>query len=506
MDPNQVLPHSAAQVSFKAGKNIYLMPGFTVAAGATFSATIHPTLKPLICVSDASGDRIGFPPAGNEEQSGASLGTYKVYPGASNELYAATPHYLFKIQDSGGTGGNMFGIDSAGHHFQASPGSSSLLGYQHFLNVIADVQYLNGCTFVSFDNGKLLKVNGSGGAGEDMFGIVEDGNNMWRGTNSPYYAGSQKFNAGITALAAIGDSLLIGLANGGLLRVSGVGGTGDNMFEVAESSGSNTWAFVAGGAYYEGDQRFGNAVTLISAVGDETFIGLGDGKLLKVSGAGGTGHQMFGVSENHNGFDVQGGGGYLGQQKFRGAVVNVNSTNGITFIAMNNGKILKIQGTGGTGDNMFGVDESASSFAPTGNSSYYAGDDQFNDVVRDIIPMGSSTLLSFSSGRILKVEGTGGSTNAMFNVSETSHGFSVLDPNAYAYLQGCMSFQRSVTSMTFVHGVVFLGLANGKMVKVLGNGGTGENMYGLADADCIQGLSGFPYWIGCENFAGLGAD
>jgi len=504
-DPHQVLPQSDAQVTFKAGKQVLLLPGFSVGAGANFSAAIDSTLKPMCCTDGGSANCSSCLVDGDEVQSGPGIGAYKVYPGAPNELYVATPHYLFKIHNIGGTGENMFGIEYKNHHFESSSGFPYLLGYQHFVNVITDVHYINGYTFVSFDNGKMLKVNGSGGTGEKMFAIFENSYDIWGDLNYPYYAGDQKFNAGITAVAPIGNSLLIGLANGDLLRVSGVGGTGDNMFDVTEYGSSDTWAFVAAGAYYEGDQRFDNAVTLITPVGGETFIGLGDGKMLKVSGPGGTGHHMFGVAENGSGFVVQGGGGYIGQQKFHGAPVNVTSANGVTFIAMNNGKILKVLGTGGSGQNMFAVDEFVLSFGRTGNYPYYLGDDRFNDVVQDILTVGNSTLLSFWSGRMLKVEGVGGTGNSMFNVVETSRGFGVYDWNYYAYFQGCMNFQRSVW-MSSINGVVFLGLSNGKMVKVLGEGGAGENMYALADAGCIQSLCGYRYWIGCENFLGLGAD
>ena len=511
-DPNQPLTYAGAQVSFTAAKQIRLTPGFTVAAGATFHASIDPALQPMVCVDGPGIDCTDCIINGNEEQSGRSIGAYKLYPGAANELYAATPHYLFKIQTTGGTGGNMFGIKRVSHHFEAAPGYPYLLGYQEFRNVITDVHYVNGFTFVSFDNGKMLKVNGSGGTGQGMFAIQEDANQIWADQNSPYYAGSQKFEAGITAVAAVDNSLLIGLANGDLLRVGGVGGTGENMFAVTEYGFLSTFAFAQTGPYYEGDQRFNNAITLITPVNGETFIGLGDGKLLKVSGPGGTGHHMFGVAETHNGFNPEGGGGYLGYQKFLGAPVNVTYDAGITFIAMNNGKILKVLGTGGTGGNMFAVNEDATSFSRTDNYPYYLGYDRFRvnglsaDVVRDILPLGGSTLLSFSSGRILKVEGAGGTGGWMFNVDETSRGFGVHAASNYAYYQGCMNFRRDVTSMTSLNGVVVLGLANGKMVKVLGTGGTGENLYSLADANCIQSLCGNLYWIGCEDFASLGAD
>src|SRR5437764_2790544 len=139
-----------------------------------------------------------------------------------------------------------------------------------------------------------------------------------------------------------------------MLKISGTGGTGHNMFAIQESS--SDFSGLSGFHYYIGDQRFTGTPTAVLYRGNETLVGLGNGRLLKVTGTGGTGHNMFAVEETSNGFKTVPGFPYLvGSANFRVSVTHLSFVDGQTFIGTAKGGLLKVSGTGGSGFNVFAV-------------------------------------------------------------------------------------------------------------------------------------------------------
>lgn len=510
---------SPTTVNLIAGGQINLLPGFTAVSGVNFTASIDPSLKPMECTNDGVNTVCTLcKTSGNEEQSNTSnYGKYKIYPATANEIYAATPHYLFKINNLGGTGDNMFAIDENNSGQYISIGSY-LIGYQHFDNEISDVDYVNGnTTIVSFTNGSMLKINGTGGTGENMFAVTENSSssvNAFTGMSGySYYLGDQKFSSGVTKVAYINGRLLIGLSNGKMLKINGTGGSGHNMFAVSENTNSSVNAFtgLSGYSYYVGDQKFGSSISVIESVGSYTIIGLLSGKTLKINGTGGTGNNMFAITENSDSSPdaftgMSGYSYYVGDQKFSSAIINITTVPGSTFVCFSNGKILKLNsGIGGTGHRMFAVVENTNSFSNYQSYPYYSGDDKFSSIVNDIAYINNSTLIGFSNGKILKVQTSGGTGNTMFNAIEINRGFGVRDVNFNNYIQGSMDFKVAVTQIKSIGEKTFVCLGNGKMLKLEGEGGTGFNMYGIVNDGCMKQNCGYYYLSGCQNFEKINA-
>src|SRR5207249_3318444 len=125
-----------------------------------------------------------------------------------------------------------------------------------------------------------------------------------------YLLGSQKFSSGVRSLYTAFGSLFVALDNSLLIKVNGTGGTGANMFAVLEQGGTVTG--LAGYNYWSGTQRFSGPVTsLIAGTDGTTLIGLSDGRMLKARGAVGTGQNMFAIQETSYGFQSLSGYNYL---------------------------------------------------------------------------------------------------------------------------------------------------------------------------------------------------
>src|SRR5207302_1879071 len=136
-----------------------------------------------------------------------------------------------------------------------------------------------------------------------------------------YLLGSQKVSSGVRSIDLVPGGMFVGLDNGLLMKFSGTGGAGNNMLAVSESGGTVTG--LAGYSYWQGTQQFAARVTALvySAADNTTTVGLSDGRMLKVAGTGGGGQNMFAVSPTDYGFATVSGYNYLlGSQKFSSGV------------------------------------------------------------------------------------------------------------------------------------------------------------------------------------------
>jgi hypothetical protein len=120
---------------------------------------------------------------------------------------------------------------------------------------------------------------------------------------------------------------------------------------------------------------FGAAVTDVTVIGGQTLVSLADGRMLEVNGSGGGGCNMFAIQNDAScGFaTVPGYAYYAGSQVFDAAVYHVNPVGGVTFIG-EVGKMLKVNGAGGSGCDMLQVVETASAFSGLPGSATYVGD------------------------------------------------------------------------------------------------------------------------------------
>ncbi|HYH47268.1 MAG TPA: S8 family serine peptidase [Thermoanaerobaculia bacterium] len=464
-------------------------PGFDNASGHGRVDALR-TLEFAFC-SPSGDEKAGF--------YWASGNRYRVYSFVPGEIFVATPHVLLKIQNVGGTGQNMFALETSGG-IHSVAGYPYLLGSQVFNGVINDVDYIAGQTLVSLSDGRLLKVHGTGGTGQNMFAVSEHSAGFTGLSGYPYYAGSHRFDSGVRSVTAIGGQTLIAFADGKLLKVNGSCGGGFNLCAINETSSDFTG--LSGYSYYAGDQDVSAAASVVAVVGGQTLIGFENGKMLKINGSGGGGHNMFAVTETSGGFNgLSGYTYYAGDADFSSAARVITGTSGYTLIGFDNGKLLKINGTGGGGHNMFAVNETSGGFDGLAGYSYYVGDQAFGGGVRVIEDVGGSTLVGLADGRMLRSSGTGGGGHNLFAVNPTSYGFETV--TGYSYLQGSAHFNRPVVSFTQIGGVSFFGLADGAFVKVQGTGGTGGNMMALVrEGGCFQGLCGYDYFRGCQDFSG----
>ena len=103
---------------------------------------------------------------------------------------------------------------------------------------------------------------------------------------------------------------------------------------------------------------------------------------------------------------------------------------------------------------------------------------------------------------MLKVSGNGGTGAKMFNVAENGSGFQLYSSNHNNYLLGSTNFNASVVSLDYIDGVSFISLSDGRWIKVDSYGGTGYNMFGLANnGGYFQSICGYNYLIGNQNFS-----
>ncbi|MEY4875409.1 MAG: hypothetical protein RL708_558, partial [Bacteroidota bacterium] len=249
---------------------------------------------------------------------------------------------------------------------------------------------------------------------------------------------------------------------GTLIKIRNTGGTGHNMFALSPD-GSIDYSTVSGYNYFYGSQIFSSFIVDVIHVGNETMIALSDGKILKVSGTGGSGHNMLAVNESASDFTSVTGYNYrIGDAKFNSGISCLKYINGYTFIGLRDGKLLKVNGTGGSGHNMFAVTESNSDFSTVAGYNYRVGDAKFNDYVKGMIYILGYTFIWFNNGKMLKINGTGGSGHNMFAVTESISDFSGIA--GYNYYIGVASFLGSVQSVNFVGGYLFIGFVKGKML------------------------------------------
>jgi hypothetical protein len=281
-----------------------------------------------------------------------------------------------------------------------------------------------------------------------------------------------------------------------MLKVTGTGGSGQNMLAVNESEGTVT--STPGYDYWIGTQIFSSPVNTLVSSGGVLIIGLADGRMLKVNGTGGGGQNMFAITEASYGFATIPGYNYLvGSERFSSAVVGLYLVADVLLVCLANGIVVKIQGLGGGGQNMFAVTESGGTVSGVSGYHYWVGTQQFGAAVTDLAFVGGNLIVGMIDGRMLKVTGTGGSGQNMFAVKEKPYGFATV--SGYNYLIGSEKFSSGVLQVIELGSVLFVTLANGIMIKILGSGGGGQNMLAVTEGGgTITGVSGYPYWLGTQ--------
>jgi hypothetical protein len=447
------------------------------------------------------GNGISCTSSGNDSSFGGGGGTDapRIYPAPNGEvLVAVSGGTLLKFQNAGGSGHNLFAIELSNGTYSGLSCYNYFVGSQKFPAAIRDVKFAGGFTIVALADGRIVKINGTGGTGQNMFAINTASGGFTGVSGYSYYVGSHKFSSGIASVDPVGGELLVSLDDGRMLKVTGTGGGGLNLFAIQDNGSS--FSGLSGYNYYRGDQSLGSAITAVASISGSLFVATANGKVLKVNGTGGGGHNMFAISSTSSGYSgLSGYHYYVGDQKFSSAVKRFFPVSSQTLISLSDGRILKITGTGGGGHNMFAVNDLGSSFTGVSGYPYYVGDQKTSGWASGMASVNGQLVVGFSNGKMLKVTGTGGGGHNMFAVQETGNGFTTV--SGYNYLVGSSSFGSPVSDLAFFGGFTWVGIGNNKLLKVNGGGGSGLNMYAVAQTQTdFSGLCGYNYFSGSQSF------
>lgn len=394
---------------------------------------------------------------------------------------------IYKFSGLGGLGLNMFKVSGLYPLVNTSSTTNYLQGQQQFNEKISDIAYTSdGYLLIGFNDGKLLKVSGLGGAGQNMFAVNETMSGFSSVPGYNYYAGHHKFNNKITDITHISGITFVSTNAGKILKVNGSGGGGANVFAIVENSSG--FVGIPGYNYFLGSAKFNSAVTNIYHYTGQTILTFDNGKMLKINGTGGTGANMFAVIETSGGFVGLGGYSYyIGAAKFNGKVTTMMYQSSRLTIGFNNGKLLKVNGLGGSGLNMFAIVESMSGFSGIPGYSHYVGYSKYSSGVEDIIYAGGNTFITFSNGKLMKTSGIGGTGVNMYNATETSAGFVTTSTAYTVYLIGVSVFNVRPTDVKLLQsGELVFCFSNLKMFKSNTYGGTGANCFKI-----VQSPNGF---------------
>jgi hypothetical protein len=326
---------------------------------------------------------------------------------------------MLKVTGTGGTGQNMFAVTETSYGFATVSGYNYLVGSQKFSSGIRGIYPIGNELFVALDNNILIKIQGTGGTGQNMLAVIESGGTVTSASGYHYWIGTQVFLSPVNSLLESGGVLIVGLADGRMLKVRGTGGTGQNMFAITETNYG--FATVSGYNYLIGSQKFSSAVAGVYFVDGVLLVCLANGIAVKISGLGGTGQNMLAVIES--GGTVSGASGYhywIGTQQFNAAVTDVAFVDGDLIVAMADGRMLKVTGTGGTGQNMFAVTQTSNGFASVSGYNYLVGSEKFSTAVLQAIDLDGALVVTLANGIMFKVNGGGGTGQNMLAVTEGS--------------------------------------------------------------------------------------
>src|ERR1035437_9783680 len=353
-------------------------------------------------------------------------------------------------------------------------------------------KFVAGEMFVAVNNSDgsstLLKIKGTGDTmpQHNMFDITRFRQNDYlNNVNQTWLLGTQVFNNYIVDVIHAWGTTLIAFVDGKVLKVSGTGGLGVDMFNVEETNSDfHIPTYTTNPIFLLGDAKFNSRISCFKTFLSFTFIGQTDGTLLKVKLAGGTGHNMFNVTEQNYSF-VTSDSNYtayrIGDAKFNGVVQGMGFIKGYLFIWFNNGKLLKINGYGGSGNNMFAITESADGFNGLAGYNHYIGDQKF---MGNVLSMTAIThmvwnlpwtlFIGFDNNKILKIHDTGGSCNINNNHHDMC---GVTEPNAMSFAPASNNFSfylgyeylqtswlnhtqvRRITCMGYISGYLVIGMS-----------------------------------------------
>ena len=212
-------------------------------------------------------------------------------PGPANNMFAITP-----VKD---------GYDQIASQSLLNP-FSNLIGSHKFKRKLSAMFYFSGCLFICFAKGGILKINGIGGGGKNCFAVIENStSNIIGSSGYNYFEGYQHMTGEVIEVTLADSVMFISTDDERMMKINGPGGGGQNMFAIQSQTNSG-YISHSGFNYLLGSARFADEVEFGIYVRDReidsTMFSFRDGRVLKVSALGGTGQNMFNVVEVGKGF------------------------------------------------------------------------------------------------------------------------------------------------------------------------------------------------------------
>ncbi|MCX6113496.1 MAG: hypothetical protein NTY22_09515, partial [Proteobacteria bacterium] len=141
-----------------------------------------------------------------------------------NTILSFTDDNLLKIKGTGGTGADFTAINKSGDAISNMTGYSYLAGYDKFDSVITAMSYAEGNTILSFLDHNVLKMKGTGGTGAHFTAVNKSGDSFSNVTGYSYLLGYDKFNWSVTSVIYAEGNTLMSFADGNVLKMKGTGG------------------------------------------------------------------------------------------------------------------------------------------------------------------------------------------------------------------------------------------------------------------------------------------
>lgn len=407
-----------------------------------------------------------------------------------------------------GSGDNMMAI-LCREEIEDFPGYDYLIGVQQFGQPIGDVVYTrDNHTLVGLRDGRIAKIAGTGGTGFNMFAIGYTSGGFTSLSGYNYLVGSYDFMAGVTDILNNADFTLISIANGNVLKVNGTAGLGLNFCGIQENSSGFT--SLACCNYWVGSQHFtyGHVLNMYATHSNTTFIALSDGKLLHINATGGSGQNMFAVNEFVNSFtNVNLYNYYIGDAYFQEPISVMREAEEFLILGCYNGKILKVSGLGGTGNNMFSITETSYGFidlpGPWGHP--FVGSAMYREYLSAIFQEeGRDLQLGFNDGHFLKIHRTGGTGQDFMNATYVPEGFTISSQSFSNYIIGSSNFNSGVTDIMEYKSREYISFANRKMLQLRGIG-FGFNLCHVAQTEeGFRPLCGYDFCTGSQYLCECG--
>lgn len=271
------------------------------------------------------------------------------------------------------------------------------------------------------------------------------------------------------------------VAIGSALYKYDLGGAGSAMFS---------------GTHLIGTQSFSSPITALAVNGQYLFVALGNYRVVKTTLCGG-GANMCALSDGIGSGSLAGYSYWIGYQDFSVPVTGLAATTTYLYTNLAGGGVKRTLKTTlcGSGANMCALSDSIGSGGLPGYS-YWLGYQDWAWNPSAIAANDSIVLTTIGSTRVCKT--TPGSSGA--NVFALSDGTCTGTYPGYHYWIGYQDWSQTITNLAIDNAHMWWGLGSqGRLVQTTWCG-SGANICALSDGIGTNGLAGYSYWVGHQDW------